>query len=343
LADRGVKTTLNIQELNFRSSLFRQFFNLSVILSGKYPGAGSLFWLRQALTGASWQGLMSHKPDIIVSAGGKLSAINYLCSKENQAKSIVLMRSVISDLKKFDLKIIPQHDRPPGHACLPARQGLASYRSAQKGNVVITEGALNLVDRNYLNEASERLIRSGLVKGALSALTIGVLIGGSSKNFSISAEAITQVISQLKKIAQQLNADILLSTSRRTAEKLQMAIKSQLVNYPRCKLLVIANENNHPDVVGGILGLSSIIISSPESISMISEAVCAEKYVVVFNFGNLSAKHRRFLKNYQHKGYIYLEEIKDLSDCVNQLWRNKPQVSFTQDNLRVIEGLNKIL
>jgi len=326
LSNRLIKTTLNIQEVKFRGSLFRRFFTWLIILSGKYPGQGSWFWLRNALTGESWRGLMGAKPDIIISAGGKLSAINYFLSKENQSKSIVLMRSVLSDLKKFDLKIIPKHDQPAG-----------------KGNLVITEGALNLIDLDYLNETSARLLSTGLIKGALSSLTIGVLIGGSSKNFSISTEAITQVIIQLKKAAGELDADILLSTSRRTAQKLEMAVESQLTNYPRCKLLVIANENNYPDVVGGILGLSNIIISSPESISMISEAVCAEKYVIVFNSDNLSAKHQRFLKNYQEKGYIYLEEINDISRRINQLSRNKPQINSPKDNLKVIEGLNKIL
>ena len=326
LVNRGIKTDLSIREVKFRSGIFRRFFSLSIVFSGKYPSRSSLLLLRQALTGESWQSLMGAKPDIIISAGGKLSAINYLLSKENQAKSVVLMRSVLSDLKKFDLKIIPRHDQPVG-----------------KNHVVITEGALNLVDGDYLKQTSERLSNSGLIKGTLSTLTIGVLIGGSSKNFSISTETIIKVIIQLKKIAQQLNADILLSTSRRTAERVEMVIKSQLANYPLCKLLVIANENNHPDVLGGILGLSSIIISSPESISMISEAVRAEKYVVVFNSGNLSAKHRRFLKNYQLKGYIYLEEIKDLSRCINQLLLNKPQVNSPKDNLKVIEGLSRIL
>jgi mitochondrial fission protein ELM1 len=326
LANRGVKTILNIQKVKFRSDIFRRFFSLSVILSGKYPYSSSLFMLRNALTCESQQGLMNAKPDIIISAGGKLSAINYLLSKENQAKSIVLMRSGLSDLKKFDLKIIPKHDRP-----------------IQKNNVVITDGALNLIDRDYLNEKSEGLRSSGLIKGTLSSLVIGVLIGGSSKDFSMSIETITQLIIQLKKIAEELGADILLSTSRRTAEKLEAVIKSQLANYSRCKLLVIANENNHPDVVGGILGLSNIIISSPESISMISEAVCAEKYVVVFNSGKLSVKHQRFLKNYQDEGYIYLEEIKNLFSCINQLLRNKPAINFPKDNLKVIEGLNRII
>ena len=326
LANRGIKATLNIQEVKFRSSIFRRFFSLLIILSGKYPSHVFLFWLRNALTVQSWQGLLEAKPDIIISAGGKLSAINYFLAKENQSKSIVLMRSVLSDLKKFDLKIIPQHDQP-----------------VQKSNVVITQGALNLVDRDYLKETSERLKGSGLIKGPLSAKTLGVLIGGSSKNFSISIEAITQVIIQLKKIASELDADILFSTSRRTAKAVEMVIKSQLASYARCKLLIIASENNYPFIVGGILGLSSIIISSPESISMISEAVCAEKYVVVFKSGKLSVKHQRFLKNYQDKKYIYLEEIKDLSVGINQLSTELPQISFPRDNLKVLEGLNKIL
>lgn len=326
LAARGIRTTLNIQQVKFRNNIFRRLFSLWVALNSKYPYRGPLFCLRQALTYESWQSLRVFKPEIIISAGGKLSAINYLLSKENQSKSIVLMRSVLSDLKKFDLKIIPGHDQPVG-----------------KGNLVITDGALNLIDADYLKATSDRLRSCGLIKGALSSFTIGVLIGGSSKNFSISTEAITQVILQLKEIAEKLDADILLSTSRRTSKEVEMAIKSQLANYSRCKLLVIANENNHPDVVGGILGLSNIIVSSAESISMISEAVSAEKYVVVFNFANLSAKHQRFLKNYSAKGYIYLEEIKNLSATINQLLQNKPQINSPKDNLKVIDGLSKIL
>jgi mitochondrial fission protein ELM1 len=250
------------------------------------------------------------------------------------------MRSVFSDLKKFDLKIIPEHDRSLGQGLVGFGQG---QEPVQQNRVVFTEGALNLIDPEYLKERSENLARSGLLRGKLSSLTIGVLIGGESKNFSITTETAIQLIVQLKKIAQELDADILLSTSRRTAEKVEKLIKNQLVDYARCKLLVIANENNHPDVVGGILGLSSIIISSPESISMISEAVCAEKYVVVFNSGQLSAKHQRFLKNYQVKKYVYLEEVNNLFFGVKRLLLNKPQVYSPQDNLKVSEGLKKIL
>ncbi len=76
---------------------------------------------------------------------------------------------------------------------------------------------------------------------------------------------------------------------------------------------------------------------------MISEAVSAEKYVVVFKGLGLSKKHQRFLKNYQHRGYIYLKEAKELADGISKIWLNKPKINMPKDNLKVIEALNKIL
>ncbi len=326
LACRGIKTNLNTGEVKFRGRIAGFIFNCMVIFSGKYQCQGCLRCLRNALTKESWQGLMNFKPDIIISTGGKLSAVNYLFSKENQAKSIVLMRPALSGRKRFDLAVIPKHDRPRG-----------------RGNVVVTQGALNLIDADYLKEKSGRLKESGAIKGNLSALSIGVLIGGASKDFSISRKAISEVVIQIKKAAEELNADILLSTSRRTANETEQVIKSELAGNPRCKLLIIANENNHPDAVGGILGLSSIIISSPESISMISEAAASGKYVIVFKSGGLSAKHKVFLKNYQDKGYIYLRDPLDLAGSIKEIWQDKPKVNLSEDNLKVTEALNKIL
>jgi len=213
----------------------------------------------------------------------------------------------------------------------------------QKSNLVVTEGALNLIDADYLSQKSKRLEQSNLLKGGLLKLCIGVLIGGDSKRFNIRRQDIIDLSVQIKKTAKQLNADILVSTSRRTSPAAEQAVKDEFANYPRCKLLVIANENNHPDVLGGILGLSSIIIISPESISMISEAACAEKYVVVAKGLGLSKKHERFLENYQHRGYIYLKETKELADGINEIWLNKPKINMPKDNLKVTEALNKIL
>ena len=327
LADRGIKTRLTIQEVKFRRQKSGFILGWLSRFSGKYQGQGrAARYLRYALTLESWQSLISLRPDIIISAGGALSAVNYFLAKENQAKSVVLMRPANLSLKKFDLAIIPRHDQP-----------------IRRSNLVVTEGALNLIDADYLSQKTKKLEQSGLLKGPLRNLCIGVLIGGNSKKFFLSPEVVSDLSREIKKSAQRLDADILISTSRRSSPEVEDVIRNEFINYERCKLLVIGRQNNNPDVVGAILGSSSVIVSSPESISMISEAVSAEKYVVVINFGNLSAKHRRFLKNYQLKGYIYLARIKDLCASIDQLIRNKPQISFPNDNLKVIEGLGKIL
>ncbi|MDD5060421.1 MAG: ELM1/GtrOC1 family putative glycosyltransferase, partial [Candidatus Omnitrophica bacterium] len=326
----GFKANIFIKEVKFRSEITRFIFYL-----GKTIG-----FLRYALTKGSWEEILSLKPDVVISAGSSVSAVNYLLSSQNGAKSICLMKPGAGSLAKFDLAIIPQHDRPEG-------RGLASFcqsrRPASKKNVVVTEGALNLIGPDYLKEKSERLVQSGLLKGKLLKPCIGLLIGGPAKGFSIKPDIIEALCREIKKSALGLNASILISTSRRTPLEIEARIKTEFAGYPNCNLLVIANENNNPDVAGGIFGLSDIIISSPDSISMISEAVSAKKYVVVFKNDFLSPKHKLFLKLYQEKKYIYLKQIDELSQTLNDIWQNKPKVNFTDDNSKVAEALSKIL
>lgn len=327
LAVRGIKTHLSVGEVKFRRPLSGLILSWVAGFSGKYRGqGGSLRYLRYALTSQSGQSLMSFKPDIIISAGGAISAVNYFLAKENQAKSVVLMRPANLSLKKFNLAIIPRHDLP-----------------ASGSNLVITEGALNLIDADYLSQKTKGLEQSGLLKSPPLRPCIGVLIGGNSKGFSLGSEQISALAKEIKKSAEGLNADILISTSRRSTTEVEEVIKNEFSNYARCKLLVIARQNNNPDVVGGILGLSGIIVTSPESISMISEAVCAKKYVIVFNSGKLSAKHQRFLKNYQNKKYIYVKQAEDLAGFIKEIWQDHPEVNFPEDNLKVSAALDKIL
>ncbi|MDD5561072.1 MAG: ELM1/GtrOC1 family putative glycosyltransferase [Candidatus Omnitrophica bacterium] len=330
-AARGVKTTLSICEVKFRTSLRRFIFSRMVVLCGRHQYHLCLRYLRYALEAASWQSLIGFKPDIVISAGGKLSGVNYMLAKINQAKSIVLMRPAALNPKGFDLAIIPEHDMPQG-------RGLAFRK-----NIVLTEGALNLVDADYLRERSERLQQSGFLKGPLLKPCIGVLIGGNSRKFSITRQAIIELAGQIKGAAEKLDADILLSTSRRTPPEIEQLLKNEFEAYPRCRLLIIANERNHPDAVGGILGLSRVIVSSPESISMISEAVAAERYVIVFMASGLSMKHRRFLKSFQDKRYIYIKQAGELFSSIEEIWQNRPELNFSADNSRVSAALDKIL
>ena len=324
LIARGLKTHLQIHEVKFKNNFAGRILNLITFFSGKFPSWLYFENLRLALTSESWGILAQSKSNFIISSGTQLSAVNYLMAKQNQAKSLVLMRPGILGIKRFDLVVVPQHDRP-----------------ILRKNLLITSGALNLIDQNYLTEKSRGLLLSGLITDTLAFLKIGVLIGGKSKHCSFSGQFVKQLILQLKQVANDLDADILLTTSRRTTKDVEQVIKDELKSFARAKLLVIANESNYPDVLGGILGLSNVIVVSAESISMISEAVASGKYVIVFNLPGLSKKHQRFLKNYQEQKYIYLSQPQDLAALIMKVWQDQPKINLPEDNRLVEEALDQ--
>jgi mitochondrial fission protein ELM1 len=175
------------------------------------------------------------------------------------------------------------------------------------------------------------------------ALYIGLLIGGDSKKFILAKERVAEAIKQVKSAAEKLNADILITTSRRTSKEVEAVVKEGFRGYPRAKLVIIANEKNIPEAVGGILGLSSMVVSSPESISMISEAVSSNKYVLVFKAAGLSQKHQRFLDNFARNKYIYLTQAGGLGNKIEEIWHGKPKVFAPKDRQIIKQAIKALL
>lgn len=324
--DDGLKVEINDVEVKFRNNIARLALKLSSCLSGKYYCQGCLWCLRKSLTDESYSSLISKRPDIIISCGSSISPVNFVLSRENLAKSILIMRPSILSTKRFDLVIIPRHDNP-----------------VKAKNIVVTEGALNLIDEDYTKSASEELVESSLLRLPLSDMRIGLLLGGDAKRFSLSADVVSNIVSQLKSASFKLDADILVTTSRRTPKEVEEMVRKEFQNYPRCKIMVLANENNIPQALPGILGLSNIVVVSAESISMISEAVNSRRYVFVFNAPGLGRKHRRFLEYFAKNQYIYLTDALGLSKKIEEVYLNKPPVYATKDNLLVKEAIKKIL
>ncbi|PIP19909.1 MAG: hypothetical protein COT38_02650 [Candidatus Omnitrophica bacterium CG08_land_8_20_14_0_20_41_16] len=324
LSTKDIIAKINVVEVKFKSKPARFFFNICVTLSGKYHCQGCLGCLKKFLTEDTYRILASLKPDIIISAGSSVAGVNFVLSRENLSVSVAILRPSILSTHRFNLVIMPRHDRP-----------------LRRKNLLAIEGALNLIDEKYLAEESARLISfKGLNK---QGLYIGLLIGGESKKFSLSPKFMLDVAREVKSLADKIDAGILITTSRRTSLEVEAMIKREFKDYPRLKVLIIANEENIPTAIGGILGLSSIIISSPESISMISEAVNSKKYVFVFKAPGLSIKHQRFLRYFVKKKYIYLTESANLSKTVEAVWRAKPAAHSLRDNYLVSEALEKIL
>jgi Kdo2-lipid IVA lauroyltransferase/acyltransferase len=326
LLDKGMRPVTETVEVRFKSRWHSKGLIPSSFFSGKYQCQGCLACLKVFLAPESYRELSRLHPDFVVSCGSSVASLNYLISAENKAKSIVLMRPGPLSLARFDLVVAPSHDR---------------VRRIK--NVVVTEAALNLIDEEYLLEHSRQLINAR--PGALSEqeLYLGLLIGGDAGRFRLAPQAVEKVLQQAKEIAAALNAGILVTTSRRTSPEVAEVVKKELKEDPRCKLLVIVHEQNIPQAMGGLLGLSRIVICSPESISMISEAVSSKRYVFVFEAGGLKPKHRRFLEHFSQRRFIYLAKSDELCPVVQKVWAAQPAIQAPDDTSILSKAIDKIL
>jgi mitochondrial fission protein ELM1 len=328
LQDSKYKIKAEVVEINFKSKFAKLVLNLFAMFSKSAPYSGNFRYLKWFLKKDSYQRLVSLYADMVVSCGSSLSSVNRLLASQNNARSVVIMKPGLLSLKRFGLVIIPKHDNPP-----------------LQDNVVVTKGALNLIDAEYLKNHSEKLQSKIMLKD--NKIKIGLLLGGDNRGFVLKREPIKEIIGQIKSITAQLDAELLITTSRRTSSEIEELVKSEFKDYAPCKLLVIANETNIPEAVGGILGLSQIVILSADSISMISEAASSGKYVVVFDTqdccAQLSKRHARFLKELSHEGYINFVDYRRISDTLKDIHKKKPAIKILNDKEVVKESLLRLL
>ncbi len=323
LKDKGVSANVNIAEIKFRNKFFRAALTASCYLAGKYHCQGCLWCLRTFLKDDAYRALISIKPDIVITCGASVAPINYVISRENLAKSIVVMRPSVLNTKRFNLVVMSRHDKPP-----------------KRKNITVIEGALNLINEDYLKGQGENLKTHVKIN---KELVLGVLVGGDTKIFHLTKDLMQEISGQIKISLEKLDGEVLITTSRRTSSAVERLLKEEFINYERSRLLVIANEKNIPEAVGGILASSEIIITSPESMSMISEAVNSKKYVLVFNSPHLSKKYRRFLNYFAKNKYIYLVDSYNLAKKIEEIWLNRPGIRTLKDNFLVAEAVKKIL
>ncbi len=263
----------------------RFFLSLAVLLGGKDFACGGL----RRLPGmrSLYDRLGRKKYDVIISAGSSLGALNVLLGRDNRCASMTVMRPSWVPLSAFRLAAVPVHDRP-----------------AKARNVVVTCCALSPVGPEYLARAAEG-IRPFAVQQS-HKLNLGFLVGGDTRGFKLDEKAVSDAIGGLKKAALSLDAGVMVSSSRRTPPAVEALLRREFSSYERRALLVIANESNPPDTVGGILALCDAVVITPESISMVSEAAASGKRLLVMDSPLLPVKHRRFLRELSSRGLIEL-------------------------------------
>lgn len=311
-------------EVKFKNKLFKALLPLFDILAN-FTLFGTKSYFKWALPKNTFLELEKTFADIVISCGSSLSLVNLWLAKDNNARSVIIMKPSFINLKKFDLAIVPEHDHPQ-----------------RLKNVVITLGPpISIEPKTLLEKGRELKDRFKLSERP----KIGVLLGGNTKGYYFEKKDIDNLIDKLKKICSELNLGLLITTSRRTPKEIEYLLKERLANFNNCELLIIANENNFPGAVEGILGLSVVVIVSAESVSMLSEAASSGRSVIAFkprlkktNFLFKTTKQTSFLNRLIKEEYVVGLEVDRLAEFIKNRKVNKTLSNKTD----ILAGLRRI-
>ncbi len=323
---REEDTKIEVVEVKFKSNLSR--IALAACASfATWRCQGCMRCMKACLKEASYKALMKTYSDFVISCGSGLASVNIFMSKENNARNVVVMKPApYLGLSKFDLAVIPKHDNPP-----------------ESKNVVKTLMAPNLMDADKLKADGEKLSKR---IGPPSKDAVGLFIGGDNPEFLLTKEIVSACIDNILKFCEEHDVDLLVTTSRRTSCAIAKILKDRLAHNPKCRLLLIANENNFNEVVGGILSLSRINVVSEESVSMISEAINASKGVVAFELDkkkDVLTKHERMLKNLEESGHLTISKAENLADALNKLWSHKGAAKKIDDSEKIFQAVQRLI
>jgi len=274
--------------VTFKSQWHKILLTLLTLMVGCFI-RNPLKIIKWALEASCFKELENAYCDIVICCGASTRALALLLAKENRAKVISVMKPAPFRENAFDLSIIPRHDRPP-----------------KADNILITDGALNALSQDYLEECAIKLRQSHNVKQ--NGLKIGFLIGGDSKHYKMTVGCVNDIVKQIKRFSDEFNAQILISTSRRSPAAVDKYLHDSFDKHGRCVFSVYPNEKNYDYAVGGMLSICDVVIVSGESISMVSEAATSPAYPIVFIPERLKqrTKHDLFLENLQQSGFIRL-------------------------------------
>ena len=335
LAERDIVAHTETVEVVFKSRFAARLFIAINLVFGPFFNQGHLHFIRFFLKKDSYAHLTQVKPDFIISTGSSLAAVNQFLAGDHQAKSMAVLKPGILPFRRFDLIVLPQHD--------------VRRRLDAKAGFAVTRGAPNMISEAYLKTEEEKLLSRFSHLKNHHRTKIGVFLGGDSKEVYISEQQVRILARQLKEVAKNLHAELLITTSRRTPNHIEQFLFKEFKKDAVCPLLILANQENIPEAVGGILALSEIVVVSGDSISMVSEAASSGKKVVVFSpkgreiFIGGSQKHKRVIERLNEQGYILSSRVKDIGQSIFDLAKNKIQTRRLDDREIMLEAVRRVI
>lgn len=220
-------------------------------------------------------------PDILIATGRQTVAIALAIKAASKGDTFcVQIQNPTAGRDRFDLLAIPAHDGVRGD------------------NVIETAGALHRVT------AEKLAVEGAKFQATLAALPrslVAVLIGGSNRQYRMTAQVTRKLADALVRLVETQDAGLAITASRRTGAAneaiLRDALEAPLADG-RAWLWDGTGENPY----FGLLAEADAIAVTADSVSMVSEACSTGKPVYVIDLEGGSPKFDRFHAGLRARG-----------------------------------------
>ncbi len=276
----------------WRDNLLRVF----MCIFGGTPLPTSLIHtlLRWSLTAETYNALTAFRSaDIILSTGSSVAAVNLLLSRLLGAKTVTCRRPSPLGIRNFDLAILPM---------------FSWHGKRDKDNICKTVGVPNPISPDTLNSEQKRLIQK---LNLPDCPRIGFLIGGADRHETITSADAEQLSEICKTVAIEMNAQILVTTSRRTPSEVTAHLASTLKHSAWCPLFIEPDTSSElADPYQAILALSDLLIVTADSFTMVCEAASSGHPVIVLTLSRDTVR-----KPKRYNVYQYMEHHAIVNQC----------------------------
>lgn len=218
-------------------------------------------------------------PDLLIASGRQTVAVAAAIRRASGGRTFtVQIQKPGIGPGRFDLVVTPKHDRLAG------------------GNVISTMGGLNRITPDRLAQEAARF--AATVEGLPRPL-VAVLIGGTSKAYSMTGESCRDLAAKLRAMAEADGVGFAVTASRRTGAANERILRDALDGLPA---VWWDGTGDNPYI--GWLGLADAFVVTSDSVNMISEACATGKPVLVHDLPGGNAKFERFHRLFRDAGLI---------------------------------------
>jgi len=213
----------------------------------------------------------------LIAAGRQSVALSIAIRKRSGGRTftVQILDPGVS-VERFDLVVAPDHDRL--HERIRGRPGAE--------RVIATVGALNRVTPRRLAEAAAAF---GPRLARLPRPRVAVSLGGVSKTHRLDRATAEAIGEKLARLARDHGAGLMVTASRRTPADCAALIRARL--DPQTSAMWDGRGENP---YFAYLALADVIVTTADSVAMISEACATGKPVYLIDLPGGSAKFDRF-------------------------------------------------